>query len=111
MRWDLETDFVSVGGGIGGLSAAISAVHHGREAMVIESSRLFGGVSALSLGMLWVPGNHLAKQQGLGDSWEDGYEYVRWMGGGYADDMLSMAWCSVAPEAVIFFEETGGVRW
>ena len=37
-RWDMEADVVSIGSGIGGLSAAITAHDHGLEAVVLERS-------------------------------------------------------------------------
>ena len=42
--WDAETDFLSVGSGIGGLSAAITAREMGLEAMVLEKADQVGGV-------------------------------------------------------------------
>ena len=35
-KWDLEADVVSIGSGIGGLSAAITAHDHGAKALVVE---------------------------------------------------------------------------
>ena len=59
-KWDLEADVVSVGSGVGGLSAAITAHDHGASALVLERSEWVGGVTALSLGEVWVAGNHHA---------------------------------------------------
>lgn len=109
--WDSEYDFVSVGGGIGGLSGGITAAERGCRALVLESSPLVGGVSALSLGMLWVAGNHLEEAAGIDDDWRRGHDHVRWMTGGFGDDALSAAWCEAAPEAVRFFADAAGVRW
>ena len=39
-QWDLETDVISVGSGIGGLSAAIAAADSGARAMVLEPELL-----------------------------------------------------------------------
>jgi len=43
-NWDLEADLVSIGSGIGGLSAAITAREHGLSAIVLEKSDQVGGV-------------------------------------------------------------------
>ena len=64
-RWDVEADVVAVGSGAGGLGAAITAHDHGASAIVLERAEQFGGVTALSMGELWIPGNHLAAAQGI----------------------------------------------
>ena len=66
--WDIETDLVAIGSGIGGLSAAITAQDHGAKALVLERSEQVGGVTALSMGEVWVAGNHHAAGLGLEDS-------------------------------------------
>ena len=66
-RWDLEADVVSVGSGGGGLSAAITAHDHGSSALVLERSTQVGGVTAYSMGEVWIPGNHLALELGIED--------------------------------------------
>jgi 3-oxosteroid 1-dehydrogenase len=43
--WDLETDFVSVGSGIGGLSGAIMAHDGGCEALILEKAPVIGGAT------------------------------------------------------------------
>ena len=62
--WDMEVDFVSLGGGVGGLSAAIAAHESGLQPLVVEKSAKVGGVAALSLGQFWVAGNHVAAREG-----------------------------------------------
>ena len=37
-KWDIEVDLVSIGSGIGGLSAAITAHDNGLKAMVLDGS-------------------------------------------------------------------------
>ena len=53
-RWDGETDVVTIGSGIGGLSAAITAREFGADAMVLERSGFVGGVTAYSFGEVWI---------------------------------------------------------
>ena len=59
MSWDMEVDFVSVGGGIGGLAGATVAAATGAKALVLEKDQLIGGVTAVSIGELWLAGTHL----------------------------------------------------
>ena len=109
-RWDLEADFVSVGSGIGGLSAAIAAHDNGASALVLERTAQVGGVTAYSLGEVWVPGNHHAAALGLEDSAESGFRYVRKLGLGYGDDRLILNQAIHAPVALRWFEERIGLR-
>ncbi|MEX2289022.1 MAG: FAD-dependent oxidoreductase [Mycobacteriales bacterium] len=57
MTSELEQfDLVCVGGGLGGLAAALSAQAHGLSALVLEKSSYLGGGAAYSGGLCWVPG-------------------------------------------------------
>ena len=76
-KWDLEADVVAIGSGIGGLSAAITAQQHGASALVLERSGQVGGVTALSMGEVWIPGNHHAVQLGIQDSTQSGFRYLQ----------------------------------
>ena len=108
--WDWEADFVAVGSGAGGLGAAITAHGHGASAIVLERSAQLGGVTAYSLGEVWVPGNHLAAELGIADSVESGFRYVRGLGLGYADDLAILNQAVHAPAMLRFFEERIGLR-
>ena len=54
---ELICDLVVVGSGAGGLSTAITARKHGLDVVVIEKAPVFGGTTAFSGGVLWIPGN------------------------------------------------------
>lgn len=56
MTSELEEQFdvVCVGGGLGGLAAALSAQAHGLSALVLEKSSYVGGGAAYSGGLCWV---------------------------------------------------------
>lgn len=108
--WDHEADLVSVGAGIGGLAAAISATEHAASAMVIESSSQVGGVTAYSFGQVWIAGNHYAAEFGIDDSAESGYRYIKRLGMGYEEDLLNRNHAEHAPEVLKFFEDRIGLR-
>ncbi|MYE53259.1 MAG: FAD-dependent oxidoreductase, partial [Gammaproteobacteria bacterium] len=55
--WAFETDLAVVGSGAAGLAAALTASIDGLDALVIEKTAHYGGTTALSGGVLWVPGN------------------------------------------------------
>jgi 3-oxosteroid 1-dehydrogenase len=107
--WDLETDFVSVGSGIGGLAAAITAREQGLDAAVLEKANLLGGVTAFSYGEIWVAGNHLEKDGGIEDSPESGLKYVTWLGAGCTDPDLARTYAYSAPAILQYFDERVGI--
>src|SRR5579862_3612188 len=89
-RWDFETDLVALGSGIGGLSAAITAHEHGLESLVLERSPKVGGVTALSMGEVWVAGNHHEAALGIEDSAESGFRYLKRLGMDYGSDLAML---------------------
>lgn len=86
-NWDLEAQVVAIGSGIGGLSSAITAHDHGASGLVLERSEQVGGVTALSMGEVWVAGNHHAAALGLEDSVESGFRYLKRLAMGYGSDL------------------------
>ncbi len=110
VSWDLEADLVAVGSGGGGLAAAITAHDHGASAMVLERSDQVGGVTAYSMGEVWIPGNHLAAELGIEDSPESGYRYVERLSMGYAEDRAIRNQAIHAPVALDYFEDRIGLK-
>lgn len=74
--WDLETDYLVVGTGAAGLSAAITAKRNGLDTLVIESMDIWGGTTAISGGGLWMPNNPLMEKAGADDSVESALDYM-----------------------------------
>lgn len=109
LKWDLETNIVSIGSGIGGLSAAITAHEHGANAIVLERSEELGGVTALSLGELWVAGNHVALAAGIDDSPESGFRYLKRLSMEYGEDVAILNHVVHARVALKYFEDKIGL--
>ncbi len=109
-NWDLETDLVAIGSGIGGLSAAITAQDHGAKALVLERSGQVGGVTALSMGEVWVAGNHHAAQLGLEDSVDSGFRYLKRLSMGYGSDLAILNKVVHARHALKYFEDRIGLK-
>jgi 3-oxosteroid 1-dehydrogenase len=109
-KWDLEADVVSIGSGIGGLSAAITAREHGASALVLERSNQVGGVTALSMGEVWVAGNHHARALGVEDSVESGYRYLKRLAMDYGSDLAILNKVVHACQALKYFEERIGLK-
>ena len=70
--WDIETDFISVGSGIGGLSGAIAAHDGGLEALILEKAPVIGGASGYSYGQVWIPANPVMLAAGIAYTLEEG---------------------------------------
>ncbi|MFA7603039.1 MAG: FAD-binding protein [Novosphingobium sp.] len=109
-KWDDEFDVVAIGSGGGGLSAAITAHEYGAKALVVEKSDQVGGVTALSMGEVWVAGNHLADAAGIADSVEEGFGYLRSLSMGYGSDVAILNKVVHARHALRYFEERIGLR-
>ena len=99
-----ECDVLVIGAGAGGLSTAISAQHHGLEVMVVEKAAVFGGTTAFSGGVLWIPGSPQARKAGIADSREAVMRYMRAETGAFFDRPAVEAFVDRGPEMVAFFE-------
>jgi 3-oxosteroid 1-dehydrogenase len=108
--WDIETDLIAIGSGIGGLSAAITAHDKGLQALVLERSGQVGGVTALSQGQVWVAGNHHARDLGIEDSADSGFRYLQRLSMGYGEDEAILNFTVHAREALAWFEANAGLR-
>ncbi len=109
-KWDMEVDLVSVGSGAGGLAAAITAQDNGFSALVLERAAELGGVTAYSMGEVWIPGNHLAAQAGIADSPESGLQYVSTLAMGYGDERAMRNQAIHGPVALKYFESAIGLK-
>ncbi len=69
-------DVVVVGSGAAGMTAALTAAHHGLDVVVIEKTGRFGGSTARSGGGLWVPGNEVLRRAGVADTPEQAGAYL-----------------------------------
>ncbi len=109
-KWDLEADVVAIGSGIGGLSAAITAHDLDASAIVLERSEQVGGVTALSMGEVWVAGNHHAAAKGIEDSVDSGYRYLKRLSMDYGSDLAILNIIAHAREALKYFEDKIGLQ-
>lgn len=111
MATSVEADVVILGAGCGGLTCAVTARDAGLDTLVIEKSSKLGGVTALSGGHFWVPGNHLAKEAGILDSWQAGANYIERIGAGTGDRERLDALLANALDAYAYLEQSTSLRW
>ncbi|QOV92963.1 FAD-dependent oxidoreductase [Novosphingobium sp. ES2-1] len=111
MTWDREADVVVLGSGGAALTAAIAAHDHGaKEVVILERSGMVGGTTAMSGGMLWIPGNHHQLAAGIEDSDEDVVAYLDGLAPGALDPETLWAFMQGGPEMLRYLEENSPVR-
>lgn len=98
-----EVDVLVVGTGASGMAAAITAAHQGLKVLVVEKQPQFGGTTARSGGWLWVPGTHLATQQGITEEPGAARRYLQHEAGTHFDPRRVDAFLSEGPKAIEFF--------
>ena len=75
-HWDHKADIIIVGSGIGATTAAITAFDKGNTVIIVEKAGGYGGTSAKTAGVLWIPNNFTLKERGIEDSKEDCLKYL-----------------------------------
>jgi succinate dehydrogenase/fumarate reductase flavoprotein subunit len=98
-----ECDVLVAGSGCSGMSAAVTAGHHGLNVLIVEKEPKFGGTTARSGGWLWIPGTSLARDWGIVESPETARTYLRHEAGNSFDAARVDAFLASGPEAVDFF--------
>jgi 3-oxosteroid 1-dehydrogenase len=69
-------DVLVVGSGAGGMAGAITAQREGLTTLCIEKADRYGGSTAYSGGVIWIPDNDKMASAGVKDSEEDAFTYL-----------------------------------
>lgn len=69
-EFDESFDFVVVGSGGGSMCAGLVMREMEKSVLILEKTDLVGGTTARSGGVMWVPNNHLMKDEGVEDSFD-----------------------------------------
>jgi 3-oxosteroid 1-dehydrogenase len=110
LPWDQEVDLVIVGSGAGAVTAALRARKWGKRALIVEKAELFGGSTALSGGVTWIPNAAPLLRAGVDDSIEKGRAYLDACAGPYAPGTTRErreAYLGKGPEMISFLESEG----
>ena len=107
----MDCDLLVAGSGAAGFMAALSAAQAGLQVVVLEKTDTVGGTTALSEGMVWIPGNRQALEAGLRDSPEAAMAYIEAASGAAFERERAQAYVDHAAEALAFAEEAMGVRY
>jgi succinate dehydrogenase/fumarate reductase flavoprotein subunit len=106
-----EHDVVVIGSGAGGLAAAVTARRHGLDVVVIEKEPYFGGTTARSGGVLWLPCNPVSLAAGAKDSPAAARTYLQHEAGNFFDPERVDAFLREGPRMVEFFVRETAVKF
>ena len=84
--WDKEIDLLVIGTGAGGMAAGVQGKDLGMDVLLVESSDQYGGSTAMSGGVCWVPGTRAMKKRGIADNNEDALRYLKTITAGKIED-------------------------
>jgi succinate dehydrogenase/fumarate reductase flavoprotein subunit len=93
-----------VGSGAAGLSCAITAKHRGLDVLVLEKEPVFGGTTAISGGVVWIPLGPHGRKQNPNDTREAVRQYMMEETGSFYDEESVNAFIDYGPKMVEFFE-------
>ena len=111
MPWDHEVDFLVVGSGMGGMTAALTAHAEGMKVLVVEKADTYGGSTARSGGGVWIPNNLHLKMEGTEDSFEKAAAYMRATVGERVPWAKQEMYLRVGPVALAWLEANTEVRF
>lgn len=110
--FDQSCDLLVIGSGAGGLSTAITAKKHGvNDVLVVEKAEVFGGTTAFSGGVLWVPGNAVSRATGVKDNPADARRYLQNETGAHFNAEAVDAFLQTAPAMVDWFQRETRVKF
>ncbi len=112
MSGDVQhVDVLIAGSGAAGFAAALTARKAGLSVLMVEKEPVFGGTTAYSAGVVWIPMNHHARSAGIKDSREDALAYMAHQAGNYFDRARAEAYVDTAAEMMRAFEDEGWVEF
>ncbi len=107
----MEVDILVVGTGASGMSAAVTAAAQGLNALVVKKEPKFGGTTARSGGWLWIPGTHLATEQGIHEPAGAAKAYLKHETTTHFDEKRVDAFIENGPKAIEFFTKKTCVQF
>ncbi|MCH2174057.1 FAD-binding protein, partial [Myxococcota bacterium] len=110
-RWAYGVEGGGVGAGGAALTAATLAHDGGAKTLVLEKSDMIGGTTAVSGGVMWLPGNHHMTGAGVPDSREEAIAYISRLAMGHEHDpALIERFVDSAPEMLAYLESKTPVQ-
>ncbi|MDA7419187.1 FAD-dependent oxidoreductase [Xenophilus arseniciresistens] len=106
-----ETDVIVIGSGAGGLAAAVTAAQRGLKVLVLEKDTVYGGTTARSGGVLWIPANGINGPRSDADVRAAREYLVRECGEALFDAGRVDAFLANGPRMVDFFSSQTSVQF
>ncbi len=106
-----EVDWLVAGAGAAGMTSAIAAHQLGGSVLVVEKEPVYGGTTAKSGGVIWIPGNHRQAEHGIHDNPEEGFRYLKGLVGDSVSEARLRAYTERAPEMLRFMMEHSHVDY
>lgn len=106
-----DCDLLVAGSGAGGFSAAITAAHHGLDVLMVEKEPVFGGTTAYSAGVVWIPMNEASVAAGIADSSAEAMRYLESELGAFLDRAKAQAFLAHGAPMLAFFERETHVKY
>ncbi|MEG1870075.1 MAG: FAD-dependent oxidoreductase [Oscillospiraceae bacterium] len=103
----MKTDIIVIGSGIAGLAAAVEAKYCGADVILVEKQGVTGGSSALCGGKIIASGTKMQKAQGVLDTPEMLFDFLKGSAGNYLNDRRVMYFCQCAVKNLEWLEEQG----
>ena len=100
-------DFIVVGAGSAGMTAAITAAERGRRVLVIEKDSRIGGTLHLTAGQMSAGGSKLQAEKGILDSSQAHFDEVMRINNGSADDWMIRLATEEAPKTMDWLADIG----
>ena len=108
-------DVLVVGTGAAGLTAAVTAAKAGKKVIILEKDAVYGGTTAFSGGMIWIPGNRYSvemnQKAGKDDSLTIARDYIYDEAGEAMDANNVEAYLTYGKEMVDYLERETEVKF
>lgn len=108
LKKETSCDVLVIGSGAGGMATAITAAKAGQQVIIVEKEPVYGGTTAFSGGVLWIPGNHHC---GEDDSRQEAETYLKSETGNFYQSDAVEAFLRAGPEMLKFFETETAVQF
>jgi len=107
----IACDVLVAGSGAAGFAAALTARLHGLDVVMVEKEPLFGGTTAYSAGVVWIPLNHHQEAAGIAERQDDALTYLTAHVGNRLDRAKAEAFVDHAAVMLDVFEREGFVSY
>ena len=103
-----DVDLLVLGGGAGGMTAALTGSALGLDVLLAEKADVIGGTTSRSAGAVWIPNTRHSK---TGDTPERALAYLRASLGNRMRELMVGAFLCAGPQMIDFLEDNTSVRF